>query len=312
MSVHAVVVNWNGCERTLACIHSLQGVTGAPRIHVVDNGSTDGSVAAFENLGDSIHLHRLPCNRGFAVAANEGAKAALGEGAGFVFFVNNDSACDPLALQRFLEAAARWPDAGLFGPRIYRNRAEDRLWACGVSMGCSPNLARLRGHGRRGRGRYEREEEVDSLTGCGLLVRREVFDRIGFFDEDYFVYGEDADFCARARAAGIGIVYAPGAVLEHEGGGSTGPGYGSARKYLTAYHSVLYLKKRGTPALWAGFLILDVFAWPLVFLASIPRGRAAACFAKGRGILHGLLGRPFDRGVLRPAGGGIPPSARES
>jgi hypothetical protein len=131
-------------------------------------------------------------------------------------------------------------------------------------------------------------------------VRREVFEQIGDLDESWFVYVEDADFCARARAAGWSAVYVPDAILEHAGAGSTGGGYSKARKYLTAHGSVIFLRRHGTCGLWIGFLVLDVLAWPALLLVSALRGRAAGAWAKGRGMWDGMLGRPADRRVVGP------------
>lgn len=299
MTVHAVVVNWNGVDDTLLCIKNLQAQTERPVIHVVDNGSEDGSVEALMSLGDQIILHRLPTNVGFAAGANVGIRSALEASAPFVFLQNNDATCDPLALSMLVAAASKHPSADLFGGRIYRDRAQDVLWACGVSMGWSPNLGRLRGHGLRGASRFPMEEEVDSLTGCGLLIRSDLLRRIGLLDETFFVYVEDADLCARARMAGSKCVYVPSAILEHKGGGSTGHGYGGTRKYLTAYFSVHYLRLHGTASLYASFLIFDVLLLPPTFLWALLNGRARGTLAKARGLWHGLRKHPFDRRVLK-------------
>jgi GT2 family glycosyltransferase len=151
---------------------------------------------------------------------------------------------------------------------------------------------------QRGHGRFVEEEEVESLTGCGLFVHRSVWQAVGLLDPRWFVYVEDADFCARARKAGFHCIYVPDAVLEHSGAGSTGGGYSRGRKYLTAYGSVLYLKRHGTLSLWAGFLILDVVLWPVLLAVGVLGGRGAAVLAKGRGMVHGFLGRPVDRGCV--------------
>ncbi len=299
MIVHAVVVNWNGGDASLRSVGSLSAGTVAPAtIHVVDNGSTDGSAERIEAAVPGVRLQRQGRNLGFSAGANAGIRAALAEGAEAVFLLNNDATAEADALAALVRAAEHRPDCGLLGGRIWRDRRAGVLWCCGVSLGWWPNLCRLRGFGRKGEGRYLREEVVDALTGCALLVRREVFERVGLLDEGFFVYVEDADLCARAAAAGFRCLYVPDAVFEHAGAGSTGGGYGPARKYLTAHGSVLYLRRHGTPLLWAGFLVVDVFAWPLLLIAESLRGRAASALAKGRGLLHGLLGRPPDRRIV--------------
>lgn len=301
VSVHVVVVNWNGRDATLACLERLRAVRSPViAVHVIDNGSSDDSVVRIRAAHPAARLQLFAENRGFAAAANAGIRAALADGARHVFLLNNDALVEPDTLARFAEAAARRPECGLYGGKIYLDRGANVLWCCGVKLGGHFNLGRLRGHGRPDRGDYEREEEVDSLTGCGLFVGREVFERIGLFDEAFWVYVEDADFCVRAREAGFACLYVPGATMEHPGAGSTGGGYSPARKYLTAYGSALFVRKHGRryPAIGLGFFALDVLALPLLLAKGLVDGTARSAWAKARGIRDGLLGRPPDRGVV--------------
>ncbi len=295
MKVHCVIVNWNGGAGNHACLSSVLAA-GIPEahIHFIDNGSTDGSTESVEDRHPGLALMRTGTNLGFAAAANIGVRNALSAGAEAVLFMNNDALLDAAALQAFEQAVQRAPKAGLYGPRVYMDARRERLWCCGMDLGRGPNLARLRGHGMNAAGRFLVEEEVNALTGCGLLVLREVFERIGLLDEAWFVYVEDADFCARARKAGFSMRYVPEAVLEHAGAGSTGGGYGRARKYLSAHGSVLYLQRHGTLRLWLNFWLCDVLTWPIVLVMESLRGRGRAVWWKGRGILDGLLKRPAD------------------
>lgn len=298
MSTHVVVVNWNGGDEVLRAVEAARGSEPPAVIHVVDNGSTDGSAERLEALDPEIRLQRTGANLGFAKAANRGIRAALDAGADFVFLLNSDAVVREDTIDALVQAVQRHPEAGLFAGKIVQDGAGERLWCCGVKMGFWPNLARLRGHGRRDRGRYDREELVDALTGCGLLVARAVFERIGLLDEGYFVYVEDADFCARAAKAGLRCCYVPTSVMVHRGAGSTGGGYSEGRKYLSAHGSVRYLRDHGTPSLWLGFLVLDLALYPVVVLLGSLRGRLSGVLAKGRGLRDGLLGRPADRGVV--------------
>lgn len=295
MNVHCVIVNWNGGPGNHACITSVLAA-GIPeaRIHFIDNGSTDGSTESVEDRHPALALVRTGENLGFGAAANIGVRNAIAAGAEAVLFMNNDALLDAAAVRSFEKAVAHAPRAGLYGPRVFMDARRDRLWCCGMDLGRGPNLARLRGHGTKASGRYLVEEEVDALTGCGLFVLRSVFETIGLFDEAWFVYVEDADFCARARKAGFTARYVPGAILEHSGAGSTGGGYGRARKYLSAHGSVLYLRRHGTARLWLNFWLCDVLAWPFVLVLEALRGRGKAAWWKGRGILDGLLKRPAD------------------
>lgn len=292
LPVHVVIVNWNAIEETTRCLHALATAMPPPeRVHVVDNGSDHDEAARLAAAFPSVRVHALCTNTGFSGGANVGIKAALAEGAAFVFLLNNDARVDTHTLRALVDAADRHPSAGLFGPRIWRDRAHDILWACGVSMGFGPNLGQLRGFDARGAGRYLTEEVVDSLTGCGLLVRRSVIESIGVFDEGYFVYVEDADFAARARKAGFACVYVPGAHLEHPGGYSTGGGYAPARKYLTAHGATRYLRRHGRCINFVSWIVFDILLWPVLLLVSLVRGESRAVWAKGVGTLHGILGR---------------------
>lgn len=299
MKVHCVIINWNGGEANHACIQSVlaAGISEA-NVHFVDNGSTDGSVESVEDRFPRLALQRTGENLGFAAAANIGIAAALEGGADGVLFMNNDAVLDPCALKAFVEAAERDPSAGLFGPRIYMDARRERLWCCGMDLGRGPNLVRLRGYGQRSSPRFETAREVDALTGCGLFVLRRVFEVAGAFDPAWFVYVEDADFSARARAQGFRPRYVPGAIVEHAGAGSTGGGYGRARKYLTAHGNALYLRRHGTPRLWLNFVFWDVLLWPVLLCLEVLRGRAGAVWWKGRGLWDGLRGRPANLRAL--------------
>jgi GT2 family glycosyltransferase len=298
--VHVVVLNWNGYGETEACVAGVMDVAPDVRIHIVDNGSEGDEAGRLARRFPDARIESVGFNAGFAGGVNRGIDAALAEGARFVFLLNNDARIDAGTLPALLDAARRRPDVGVFGPRIWRDRGAGVLWCCGVAFGFGPNLGRLRGFDRRGDGLFLEEDAPDSLTGCGLLVRREVFDRIGTLDEAYFVYLEDADFCLRAREAGFGLLYVPGASMEHPGGWSTGGGYSPGRKYLTAHGAVRFLKRHGTWSLWASWVVFDVVLWPLLFLSAGVRGRGRAAWAKARGTLDGLLGRPPKPPALKP------------
>ena len=140
---------------------------------------------------------------------------------------------------------------------------------------------------------------LEHLRARRLVVR--VLERVGCFDTDYFVYVEDVDLSTRATRAGMACVYVPGAVMIHDASSSTGGGYGAWRKYMVAYNVVLYLKKNGTAALWAAFLLIEVLAWPVLLVTAIPRGRGRAALAKARGTFGGLLGLSVRKPRARAA-----------
>ena len=303
-SVHAIVVNWNGGEDTARCLARLveQGVAAA-HLHLVDNGSTDGSVALARRAVPGLELLELGRNTGFGAAANAGAARALEAGADLLLFVNNDALLERGCLDALLDEAARAPLAGFFGPRVVLPGSPSLLWAAGGVLGFGPNLSRLRGQGLPDAPGWHGTIDVDYVPGCVLLARAEAWRATGGFDDAYFAYTEDVDLGVRAGALGIGSRVVGRALAVHAASSATGGGYNPRRKFLMARGAVRFLRTHGGAARWLAWLVCDVLALPLALLAAWPRGEAGAVFAKALGTLDGLLGRSFDPERLEPGRG---------
>lgn len=219
-----VILNWNLPEETIACVRSVQAAApphGEIQILVVDNGSRDDSLprlAAAFGVGQppaAIHLLETGANLGFAGGMNAGTRFALAQGAASVLLLNNDTLVDPTMLAHLAAALACDPAVGLAGPAIYYHAAPTRIWRFGDNEYAwlpiprrIPDAAVTAGDGA--------PRAVDYITACAMLVRRAVFERIGFLDESFFFYFEDADFCRRARNAGFGIRGVPRAKMWHK------------------------------------------------------------------------------------------------
>ncbi|CAG0935637.1 N-acetylglucosaminyl-diphospho-decaprenol L-rhamnosyltransferase [Thermoflexales bacterium] len=212
--VTVVILNWNLYEDTVACVESVQAawVEGL-RILVVDNGSDDGSpdrLAA--RFGDQIALVRNARNAGFAAGNNAGIEYALQSDAQSVLILNNDTIVETAMLQMLLQAVEAAPTYHLVGPAIFYESEPQRLWRIGD---------RYTGRWRLPRAVRAQELDrtvipVDFLTGCAVLVQRQVFETIGLFDPRYLFYFEDADFCERARRAGFQLACVPAARMWHK------------------------------------------------------------------------------------------------
>ena len=128
-SVFIVVLNWNGRADTLTCLRSLQALADKrTRVLVVDNGSTDGSVAAILAAHPEVPVIETGRNLGYAGGNNVGVRHAIAEGADFVLVLNNDTVCAPDMIDRLLQAAAKHPGAGMFCPRIFYMHDPGRVW----------------------------------------------------------------------------------------------------------------------------------------------------------------------------------------
>lgn len=222
--VTVVVLNWNGCDDTLACLASLQRCTyPALRILVVDNGSSDGSEEAIRAAHPDVDFLQTGSNLGFAGGNNAGTERALADGADFVLLLNNDTEVDPDFVEPLVEAALADERVGIVGSSIAYAHDPSRLWAFGggrfdVATGWVRHVqqevdpATL---GTRGTRHYY-------ITGCTMLLRRELVETVGMLDTSYFHFCEDVDLCLRAEKQGYRVTVAPRSRLIHKVSATTG------------------------------------------------------------------------------------------
>ncbi|MBA2443462.1 MAG: glycosyltransferase family 2 protein [Rubrobacter sp.] len=217
--VAVVVPNWNG-ERFLGpCLSSLlrQSYRDFETI-IVDNGSEDGSLALLDREFPEVRALPLGENRGFSAAVNVGIGATDAE---LVALLNNDTEQDAGWLSALVRAADAHPEAGSFASKLLDFADRKTLDGAGDALRRSGLPYRL-GHGERDRGQYDTPAPVFGACAAAALYRREMFDEIGTFDEDFFAYCEDGDLSFRAQLAGYGCRYVPEAVVYHVGSASTG------------------------------------------------------------------------------------------
>jgi GT2 family glycosyltransferase len=234
---HVVVLNWNGREDTLRCLESLRrlehpGVT----VICVDNGSVDGSQQAIRERFPDVQLIEAGANLGYAGGNNLGIRRALEQGAEWVMLVNNDATVAPDAIDGFARAAAGDPRAGILAGKVFFADRPSTIWFAGQRVGELLGYSgRPRGYGRPDGPRYARVEPTGRAVGALMAVSRAAIDTVGVFDEDLFAYVEDVDWALRVRAAGMHVLFAPGARAWHRVSASTG---GEARSTHTLYYGV--------------------------------------------------------------------------
>lgn len=255
MRVAIVVLNYNGLANTLECLKSLRKLEpGHHQIEliVVDNASTDGSAQAFCELQD-IYLLTNQKNLGYTGGNNAGIKYALKRGANYLLILNNDTLVDKFLIKNLLAAAI---DGDIICPKIYfapgfefhkgRYKKEESgkvIWYAGGKIDWDNIIGIHLGVDQVDKGQFNRRHQIDLATGACMMVKSEVFEKIGLFDEKYFLYLEDMDFCTRAKAAGARIIFEPQAIIWHKNAGSTG-GSGSALQdyYITRNRLLFALK----------------------------------------------------------------------
>lgn len=256
--VTAVVVAYDSAHVLPDCLAALrrEGV----RILVVDNASADATVALADAAGAVVV--RNPRNEGFGRAMNIGVAAATTP---FCLLTNPDLVYAPGAVALLLEAAQRWPEAGLLAPRIME--ADGRLFfqASSLLAPSPPGAAR--------QPLPEGDCCAGFLSGASLLVRREAFLGLGGFDPQIFLFYEDDDLCRRMREAGRALVHVHAAIAQHGRGQSTAPRPG--RVFRARWHLA-----------WSKAYVSHKWGLPdparETWLSNAPKALAAALFAPGR------------------------------
>jgi len=238
-----IIVNWNGWEDTVACLDSCTGLDYADReIVVVDNGSTNDSVERISAAHPSVTLLETGANLGFAGGNNVGIRAALENGAAYVWLLNNDTTVEPRALSALVDAIETHPGAGIAGSKItYFDRPEVLWYAGGEFTPAGP--VRHRGLDEPDTGQYEDLEETGFITGCSLLATAEVIAKVGLLAEEYFLYWEEADFDWRVHAAGYTLLYVPGSVVHHKVAGSLGDSWSVRQTEYLVRNMLLFYQR---------------------------------------------------------------------
>lgn len=251
--VAAVVVTYNSERQVGDLLDSLPAAFGdvPHEIIVVDNGSSDGTLALLEARDDCLVIAEE--NRGYAAGVNRGAAAASPDS--HILILNPDAVLDPGSVPAMLAVLAR-PRVGIVAPRV---REEDGRLA--PTLRREPTIGRIGGLSFTGLPafaeriedprEYEAEHSVDWAVGAILLVHRDCYDELGGLDESFFLYSEETDFCLRARDRGWETVYTPDASGMHIGGAS---GESVATYTMQVLNRVrLYRRRTRTSSAWLYF-----------------------------------------------------------
>jgi GT2 family glycosyltransferase len=222
-----VIVSWNTKEFVRQCLGSLRQSCKRIRteIVVVDNASADGTPEMVEQEFPEVKLIRNLVNAGFAKGNNVGLRMATGR---YIALINSDVTVPPACLQAMCEYMDQNDSVGMLGPTMLTpsgkvgascmRRPTLGIWLV-HALGLSSLIRCASLHMENFR--PARPQEVDVLNGWFWLVRKQALDSVGLLDEQYFMYGEDIDWCHRFWKNGWRIVYLPGAAAVHFGGGSS-------------------------------------------------------------------------------------------
>jgi GT2 family glycosyltransferase len=295
-----IIPNYNGLRFLPACLDALRAQT-YPREHteiiLVDDASTDSSVAFVTEHYPEVKIVQLARNSGLAVGCNAGARAAAGE---LLVMLNNDTEAEPGWLAALVEAAAAHPRAGAIASKMLLFDRRDTLHNAGDLMGCD-GIPRNRGVWERDKGQYDDQPAIFGGCGGGVMYRRAAWEQAGGFDERLFMYLEDVDLAWRLQLLGWGAVFAPAARLYHH---LSATGGGTLASYYVGRNTIWVIAKdMPGPLIRRHFGKIVRGQWRITRDA-LRAWRGASARARLRGQWAGVVGLPKVLGWRRTAQAG--------
>lgn len=250
--VFAVTVNFARDNSTKNLIESLEK-SKMPNfdleIIVVDNSPDK----VFSTNKKNVFTIRPGGNTGFSGGNNIGIKEALNRGADYILLVNDDTTVHPDMIKNLKEVLEKEENIGVASPKIYfakghefhkdRYKKEELgrvFWFAGGYTDWNNAVSVHRGVDEVDKGQYEDIGEIDFATGCCMMIKREVVEKVGMFDEKYFLYYEDDDLCMRIKNAGFKLYYVPSAMMYHENASSSGGAGNVLHDYFLTRNQMLF------------------------------------------------------------------------
>ncbi len=253
-----VIPTYNRADDLLDCLFSLiKAGLAKERVIVVDNCSQDDTVHKLSIEFPEVNLIILEENLGASQASNIGFDLALQKGAEYVLRLDSDTVVDTEFCSRLFNQADQHSEVGVFSPKIYFYEPPDEIWFAGANQ--HPwHFGAIQGH------RYEKDtpensqvREIDYVWAAAMLIKREVLQKTGGFDTDFFVYYEEVDFCLRVKELGYKLLYVPDSYIWHKVGSS-------ANNPWTAFHwnqskMLLYRKHAKSQLHFIGLIAYLIF-----------------------------------------------------
>ena len=255
--IYIVILNYNGEKDTKECLDSLLTINKkgfSVNTLLVDNNS-DKKISIEEKDYKDLNLEIInnSKNLGFSGGNNVGIRKALKGGADYVLLLNNDTLVEQDFLLKLFSFSEENKKVGIAVPKIYfakgyefhkdRYKKEDLgkvIWYAGGIIDWRNIIGHHIGVDEVDNGRDDNVSETDFASGCCMIIRKEVFEKIGFLDERYFLYYEDSDYSIRAKKAGFNIYFVPTAVIWHKNAGSTGGSGSDLQDYYITRNRLLF------------------------------------------------------------------------
>jgi GT2 family glycosyltransferase len=311
--VSIIIISFNTREMTLQCLASVY--TGLANVDadvwVVDNASADDSVAAIRAAYPQVRIITNEKNLGFGAANNQGMTKAAGES---FLLLNSDAFPEPGAIRALVDYLKAHPKAGVVGPRLlnrdgslqqscFRFPSPGRVWM--ENLWISAMFSKHEKLGDYRHWQHDQERQVDFVIAACMLVRREVFEKLGGFDERFFMYSEESDWLRRITDAGWQVMFTPAARVTHLGGASGATQKAKINRHFFESLDYYEWKHHGMAGLVAlrTAMVIGCFMRTILWLAMIPIPRRRELAISKAKLLSWLLVRQstFWRLPLRQA-----------
>lgn len=281
-----IIPHYNGSSHLLTCFAALRRQT-YPHLEIilVDNGSSDDSVALTRQNFPEVIVIELGQNLGLTGAINRGIAQARGD---VLVPLNNDTEVDPNWARALVNRLAAFPEAGIVACKMRLFSERDKIHSAGDGFG-TDGIPINRGVWQTDTGQFDGDTYIFGGCGGAVAYRRAMLNDIGLFDEDLFMYLEDVDLNWRAQLAGYKAVFAPDAIVYHR---LSATGGGEIASYYTGRNTIFVLAKNLPGAIFWQHWPAIVGAQLKIALDAIRAWRGRAARARLRGQLAGLLGLP--------------------
>lgn len=261
-SLTVIIPNYNGKHFLKNCFDSLKNQDYSHEVIIVDNGSRDGSVEFVKENYPEFTVIENQNNLGFSKAVNQGIKASKTD---YVFLLNNDVELEAGCMDNLVKCIQEDEDIFAVASKMVQHQDRDRLDDAGdeyTILGWTKKVGEGEPHNR-----YDSSREIFSACAGAALYRRDIFEEIGYFDENFFAYMEDVDISYRARIHGFKCIFCPGAVVYHHGSATSGSRYNEFKIRLAARNNVYVPYKNmpwpqlavNSPFLFLGYLAKYIF-----------------------------------------------------
>ncbi|WP_036385202.1 glycosyltransferase family 2 protein [Muricauda sp. MAR_2010_75] len=272
MKIAVVILNWNGEPLLKQFLPSVMAHSTGADIYVVDNASTDGSVAFLKKEYPTIGIVQNSENGGFAKGYNDGLKHIEAD---IYCLLNSDVEVSQNWLEPIREAFSNFPEAAIIQPKILDLKNREYFEYAGAAGGFIDMLGYPFCRGRifqaleKDEGQYNDTTEIFWATGACMFIKSKVFNALGGFDEDYFAHQEEIDLCWRAKNAGHKVLYVGKSHIYHLGG-STLSNMNPKKTFLNFRNSLYSItknlpKRKAFPIIFMRLLLDGIAAMRFVF-----------------------------------------------